>query len=77
MTKINTYILTYYKDDNPIVLQTKLNHKQVELIIEERYDLQWDKTYELYNGCDSDIILHECQKLDKKAKYLDTKVLIY
>ena len=74
---INTYVLTYYKDEEPIVLQTKLDSDEVEFIIDQRSELQNDENYELYEEADSEIILHECKKLDKNAKYLDTEVLIY
>ena len=74
---MNTYILTYYKDEEPIVLQTELTTEQVYEIIDRRSELQNDEDYELCEECDSDIILYECQKLDKNAKFLDREVLIY
>ena len=74
---MNTYILTYYEDKEPIILQTELTSEQVEKIIEQRSELQDDEDYELCEECDSDIILYECQKLDKNAKFLDREVLIY
>ena len=74
---INTYVLTYYKDEEPIVLQTKLDSDEVEFIIDQRSELQDDENYELCGEADSEIILHECKKLDENAKYLDAEVLTY
>lgn len=74
---MNTYILTYYKDEEPIVLQTELTTQQVCEIIDRRSELQNDEDYELCEECDSDIILYECQKLDKNARFIDREVLEY
>jgi hypothetical protein len=75
--KTNTYILTYYEDTNPLILQTTLDVKTIEGIIDTRPDLQDDENYELYGHADSEIILHECKKLDYTANYLDAPTLEY